>query len=166
MARWLGAAEVLAIDTDESRRAIAPRFGASRVLDGRLPPEELKRQVREATAGRGADVLLEFTGNSDAMEAGFELLRFGGRYLLAGATFPSRPLALPGEQIVRRMLRLEGVYNYEPQDLQRALRFLSECAGQFPFTSLVGKTFPLDRIQEAFTYAETQRPPRVALLPL
>ena len=110
-------------------------------------------------------MVLEFSGSPDATEAGWQMLRFGGRMLLAGATFPSRPLAIPAEQIVRRLLRISGVYNYAPGDLATALEFLAACADRFPFESLVGRVFPLSRIQEAIEYAEHARPPRVALRP-
>jgi alcohol dehydrogenase len=93
------------------------------------------------------------------------LLRPGGHALLAGATYPARALNFAGEQIVRGMIRITGVYNYQPADLQQGLQFLSDGVGRFPFASLVGRTFPLHEVQQAFEYAETERPPRVAVRP-
>jgi alcohol dehydrogenase len=125
----------------------------------------LARAVKELTAGRGAEFVLEFTGVPEAMEAGFELLRFGGRFVMAGATFPSGPIALDAEQLVRRMIRLQGVYNYEAQDLKAAVAFLSGAMARYPFADLIGRSFRLEEIQEAFDYAEKVKPPRVALRP-
>lgn len=45
--------------------------------------------------------------------------------MLAGAVFPSPAAPVFVERIVRRMLRLNGVHNYSPADLARALEFLS-----------------------------------------
>ena len=83
---------------------------------------------------------------------------------MAGATFPARSICFPAEQIVRRLLRLEGVYNYQPEDLATALDFLSANASRFPFENLVGRVFPLDDVQVAFEFAESSRPPRVAIV--
>jgi alcohol dehydrogenase len=165
MANQQNAAQVIAVETDPHRGELARRFGASQVLDGRAGNAELARAVKDLTAGRGAELVLEFTGVPEAMETGFELLRFGGRFVMAGATFPSRPIALDAEQLVRRMIRLQGVYNYEPQDLKAAVAFLSGAIAQYPFAELIGRSFRLEEIHEAFDYAENVKPPRVALRP-
>ena len=84
---------------------------------------------------------------------------------MAGATFPSRPVQLSGEQLVRRMIQIVGVYNYSPEDLERALAFLSKAVDRYPFQELVGRSFPLREVNAALQYAEIARPPRVALIP-
>jgi alcohol dehydrogenase len=165
MAKEQGASQVIAVESDERRAELAARFGADGVLDGRWPKAELAREAKLLTAGRGAEFVLEFTGVPEAMETGFELLRFGGRFVMAGATFPSRAMALDAEQLVRRMIRVQGVYNYEPQDLKAALAFLSAAIERYPFTELIGRSYRLADIEEAFDYAEKAKPPRVALLP-
>ncbi len=165
MADWHGAAQVIAVETDPRRVELARRFGAAQVLDGRGTKADLASAVKELTSGRGAEYVLEFTGVPEALEAGFDLLRYGGRFVMAGATFPSREIALDAEQLVRRMIRLQGVYNYEAQDLKAAVSFLSGAARRFPFAELIGRSFPLEEIQEAFDYAENVKPPRVALRP-
>ncbi len=165
MASADGAAQIIAVETDPARREMARSFGASAVLDGCLPTTELRCQVVELTGGRGAEVVMEFSGMSEAVEAGFELLRHGGRMMLAGSTFPARGVSISAEQVVRRMIRLQGIYNYEPRDLGRALEFLASFGDRFPFVKLVGKSFPLEQVQEAFEYADRERPFRVAVLP-
>jgi alcohol dehydrogenase len=165
MATQADAAQVIAVETEPRRSELARRFGAGQVLDGRAGKAELAHAVREFTAGRGAEYVLEFTGAPEAMETGFELLRYGGRFVMAGATFPSRPIALDAEQLVRRMIRLQGVYNYEAQDLKAAVAFLSGAMARYPFAELIGRSFRLEEIQEAFDYAENVKPPRVALRP-
>lgn len=165
MASAHGAARVLVVETDPARTSLALSFGAGLALSGNEPAGELRERVLALTEGRGAGIALDFSGSPEAMETAWQLLRPGGRLILAGATFPARPIAIPAEQVVRRMLRMAGVYNYAPRDLAAALDFLATSGARFPFLSLVGKTFPLSRIEDAFEYAETQRPPRVALLP-
>ncbi|HEV3235346.1 MAG TPA: zinc-binding dehydrogenase, partial [Gemmataceae bacterium] len=125
----------------------------------------IKTRVLDLTAGRGADVGIELSGFPDAVERGLGPLRLGGRFVMAGATFPSRAFQWSAEQIVRRMLQILGVYNYQPEDLETALDFLARIQGRYPFDELVSKTFPLSEVNAAFEFAEKQRPPRVAVLP-
>lgn len=160
-----GALQIIALEPDARRREQARRFGATEVMDSRRPEAELGKRVLELTAGRGADIGVELSGYPEAIESGIRLLRVGGRFVMAGATFPSRPVQLLGEQIVRRMLQIVGVYNYLPEDLDAALAFLAKTCGDYPFEDLVGKTFPLDDVNEAFACAEQERPPRVAVRP-
>jgi alcohol dehydrogenase len=165
MAAVGGAAQVIAIEPNAQRRKTALQFGATEVIDSARPEKEILARVKELSAGRGADVGIEVAGYPESIELGLGLLRMGGRFVMAGATFPSRPVQILGEQLVRRMIQIIGVYNYSPQDLENALIFLSQAVDKYAFEELVGKRFPLSAVNEALAYAETQRPPRVALFP-
>jgi alcohol dehydrogenase len=165
MASLGGAAHVVVIEPDPARREKALQFGATEAIDSGLAEAEILARIKKLTEDRGADVGLEFSGHPGAVELGIRLLRPGGRLILAGSTFPQRPLRIDGEDLVRRLIQLIGVYNYLPEDLESALRFLSESVDSFPFETLVGRRFPLTAVNEAMDYAERERPPRVALLP-
>lgn len=71
----LGAEELFAIDTVPERLAAAERLGAV-PLDYRVDP--VAEIVREATAGRGADAVMEVVGTRAATETAIALLRPGG----------------------------------------------------------------------------------------
>lgn len=165
MAAVGGAAQVVVLEPDARRREKALRFGATEALDSTQPEKEIQARIKELSAGRGADLGMELAGYPESIELGIGLLRMGGRFVMAGATFPSRPVQLLGEQLVRRMIQIVGVYNYSPQDLESALNFLAKAVDKYPFEELVGKQFPLSAVNEAVDYAETKRPPRVALIP-
>lgn len=165
MAALGGAKHVLAIEPDKRRRDQALQFGAMATLDSGLPLERILASVRDMSDGRGADIGLELAGVPDSIELGIGLLRPGGRFVMAGSTFPERPLQLFAQDIVRRMIRIEGVYNYSPEDLERARAFLAKAMNLYPFESLVGKSFPLSEVNEAMHFAETARPCRVAVIP-
>lgn len=99
---------------------MALRFGAGVALDSTLEPSEITGRVSELSEGRGAGAGLEFAGYAESVELGIGLLCMGGRFVMAGATFPSRLVQLSAEQLVRRMIRITGVYNYAPEDLETA----------------------------------------------
>lgn len=165
MAAVGGALEVIVIEPDPLRRGTALRFGATVAMDSNLPAEQILACVRERSGGRGADIGLELAGYPESVELGLRLLRMGGRFVMAGATFPSRSVLLSAEQVVRHMLHIVGVYNYAPEDLEAALSFLAVAASRYPFEELVARTFSLEEVNAAIQYAESARPPRVALMP-
>jgi alcohol dehydrogenase len=146
-------------DREESRLEQARLFGATRFAR----PEHLRESVLEATAGRGADLVLELSGSAAANRLALEVLRVGGTAVLVGAVSPTEPIAVLPEQIVRRCLTVCGVHNYTPTDLLAAISFLGKHHQQFPFADLVSQAFPLDSVAEAFEFAEKLRPVRVAI---
>jgi len=77
----LGAARVVAIDTDERRRRLANELGADEVLGGQ---EDVAGAVRELTNGAGADVVLDFVGTDETHAAGLGMLARRGLYSIVG----------------------------------------------------------------------------------
>lgn len=151
-----GASAVIVSDPDPQRVRRAQAFGATHAsID----------DLRQLTDHRGADIVMDMSGAPDAMEASINQLRIGGRLILVGAVFPARPLELRADQLVRRMIRVEGVHNYRPQDLVSALEFLTDTADRFPFSSLVSQEFPLEDINRAVADAGQSRAFRIAVRP-
>ena len=165
MARRRGAREVIVCDVNAQRLPLARSFGATYTAKVATEAEELREIVRSTTDGRGVDLVLEMCGAPSAMELGLELLRIGGRYVLAGSVFPSRPVALHAEKVVRNLLNIQGIHNYTPQDLAAALEFLTESQSEYPFAELVGAQFALMEANAAFRHAIDSGAFRVAVLP-
>jgi putative phosphonate catabolism associated alcohol dehydrogenase len=163
MAAHRGADHIVVLEPDPRRREQARRFGATEALDTAQTADEIRQRILALTDSRGADVGMELSGTPEAVEQGLPLLRFGGRFVMAGAVFPNRPVQILAEQVVRRMYQIVGVHNYEPEDLETALQFLSLVQEQYPFEELIGRTFPLRDVDAAFQFAEQHRPARVAI---
>jgi NAD+-dependent secondary alcohol dehydrogenase Adh1 len=75
--RVLGGGTVIGIDTDERRRALAKELGADEVLAD-------VTDVREATDGTGADVVLDFVATDATHAAGLDVLARRGLYSTVG----------------------------------------------------------------------------------
>jgi L-iditol 2-dehydrogenase len=109
VARAAGAARVLAADPLAHRRVAAAKLGADEVLD----PADAAYGNRLAafTGGRGVDVAFEVAGTDPAIAAATEVVRPGGRVVLAGipstetSAFPASTARRKGLTIalVRRM---------------------------------------------------------------
>ncbi len=165
MAAAGGASPVIVCDPKSNRLEIARQFGADCTLLVHEPLDALQNKVREVTDGRGVDVGLELSGSLQAIEVGVELLRVGGRYLWVGSVFPTEGLGISPERFVRKMLSVQGIHNYKPEDLGKALQFLNLFQTKFPFAELVSQRFPLDQADQAFCYANRQKPLRVSVVP-
>jgi NAD+-dependent secondary alcohol dehydrogenase Adh1 len=101
----LGASSVVAIDTDERRRALARELGADEVL-GEQP--DVADAVREWTTGVGADVVLDFVGTDETHAAGlamlarrglFSIVGFGGLVAYPSVAFVSTETAVTGNLV-------------------------------------------------------------------
>jgi threonine dehydrogenase-like Zn-dependent dehydrogenase len=76
-----GARQVLALDREPARLALAATAGAVPVdVSARHP----STAVAEATGGRGADVVLEAVGDPRAFETAIDVVRRGGRVVVVG----------------------------------------------------------------------------------
>jgi threonine 3-dehydrogenase len=82
VAKAAGASRIFATDIDPKRRALAKKLGATEAFDPRA--DAWIGEVRKACRGEGADVLLEMSGASPALNQGFEALRNGGTAALLG----------------------------------------------------------------------------------
>lgn len=157
MAKWLGAACVICVEPVEKRREWVRQFGA----DLAIAPEDLQDAVRSVRT-LGFDIALELSGATSAIEIALPALRIGGEIVLVGAVFPVPELKLLPEQIVRRMIQIQGLHNYAPADLAVALQFLSE-QPQGPLSSMVPYWFPLKETSLAIQKAEETKAPRVGI---
>ena len=166
LARAAGARSVIGLDTVEERLAIARRFGADLALHaGEVPAERLRALVVERSQSGGADAAIETAGVAAALRDGLALLRPGGRYITAGLVLPSAPVEIDASALVRGMLTLRGVHNYDARHLARALDFTARSRDRVSLGSLVELQVPLDAIDEAFALAAGRRSVRVAIVP-
>lgn len=93
----LDGARVIGTASSEAKRAIAREDGADVMFDSR-DPSTLAAAVREATGGRGCDVVVDGVGGA-LFEPSMRALAFGGRYVIAGSA-SQQPATLD----VRRLL--------------------------------------------------------------
>ena len=77
IARAAGAFKVIAIEPNDYRRELAGKMGADQLVDPKS--EDPVRAVLYATGGIGAEVVLEMSGNSTAIDQGTRMLARGGR---------------------------------------------------------------------------------------
>lgn len=149
MAHSRGARPVVCVEPNPVRRERALKFGAHHVTD----LNGLAEAMKQADLPHGFDVVLELSGNPTAYGATWPLIRTGGTLVLVGSVFPSAPVPLALEQVVRRHLTIRGVHNYAPRHLLTAIQFLEACHRDYPFAELVSEWIPLTDVADAFNRA-------------
>ncbi|RPD39510.1 zinc-binding dehydrogenase [Chitinophaga barathri] len=163
MCREAGAEWVAAADVEEKRLKEALAFGAQDVFDMTGDKTLLKQSLLEKTGGRGLDLVFDMSGSPDAMEFSLDCLGIGGTAVWIGAVFKNRPLQIDAERVIRNLITIKGLHNYNFGDFKYAVAFMERCWQQYPFAGAVEKEFTLDAIGEAFEYAIARKPLRVGV---
>lgn len=159
MAKEGGARTVIAMDINIERLKFAKKFGADRLIDGKLSVDEIKSLLPKAKI----DVIIDTTGLPSVMETGLELLAIGGRAVWVGAVYGQPPTKINAEMIVRNLITIKGLHNYTPNDLGFAVDFIAEHHSKYPFETLVGEEFILDDLTTAFETANSGKHYRVGI---
>ncbi|MEO1010211.1 MAG: zinc-binding dehydrogenase [Bacteroidota bacterium] len=163
MAQTAGAKSVTAMDINEHRLKKAKVFGASHFFNPGVDSEE--SLLRTFGRPNPFDVVLEFSGAASAMENTLKLLSIGGSAIWVGATFPQRDIQLDAEYLIRKLLTIKGLHNYNLEDFKTAVAFVSEHHSTYPFSSLVEHYGTLDKVNEAFKYGIDSNAFRVGIDP-
>jgi 2-desacetyl-2-hydroxyethyl bacteriochlorophyllide A dehydrogenase len=144
-------ATVLGSDPKPWRRETAKKCGLEAVT-----PEELGDAVQTATGGRGADFIVEATGNPGALGESLGLLAREGVAMVA-SWYGAKPVTLPlGADFHRRRLELRSSQvstiggRAVRWDRRRRLEATQALLAELPLSTLASHTFPLERAPEAY----------------
>jgi L-iditol 2-dehydrogenase len=96
--------EVISVDLDPGRLALARELGARHVLQA--DQSDVAAEVRALTHGHGADLAFEAVGRAPAVAVAIQSLRKGGHLTLIGNLAPR--VEIPLQAVVARQLTLVG----------------------------------------------------------
>jgi threonine dehydrogenase-like Zn-dependent dehydrogenase len=166
MAKARGARLVIGLDAVASRLGIAKKFGADHVFDvGCTKSQDIVSAVRKLCTPDGADAVIEVCGVPDVIPQGLEMLRVGGRYVLAGLVSPNANVTIDANMLVKKWISMRGIHNYHPRHLIAALDFVSTNRSRFPFKEIVDSKFSLSDLGLAFKRASERSVLRAAIVP-
>lgn len=162
--RRAGAALVMVVDPIPRRRALAREMGADVTL---APDEGVAEAVYHLTEGGGADVVVEASGNPEALRQALPCAAFQGTVVVA-SWYGTKPVTLDlGDAFHRRRLRLVGsqVSTVDPSlqprwSRSRRLRLAVDLLRQLPLVGLVTHRVPFRRAAEAYALVD-RRPQEV-----
>jgi 2-desacetyl-2-hydroxyethyl bacteriochlorophyllide A dehydrogenase len=144
-------ATVLASDPKPWRREAARACGLEAVS-----PDGLRDLVRAATGERGADVIVEATGNPDALGESLGLLSTEGIAIVA-SWYGAKPVTLPlGAEFHRRRLEIRSSQvstvggRAVRWNRRRRLETTRALLPELPLSLLSSHTFPFERARGAY----------------
>jgi 2-desacetyl-2-hydroxyethyl bacteriochlorophyllide A dehydrogenase len=144
-------ARVLPSDPKPWRREAAQACGLEAVS-----PDQLRDLVRAATGERGADVIVEATGNPNALGESLGLLSTEGVAIVA-SWYGAKPVSLPlGAEFHRRRLEIRSSQvstvggRAVRWDRRRRLETTLALLPELPLSLLSSHTFPFERVREAY----------------
>jgi 2-desacetyl-2-hydroxyethyl bacteriochlorophyllide A dehydrogenase len=111
----LSGGQVALFDRDAERLAVASSIAGVVALEG----ADVRSCVKEATGGTGFDVVFDATGTSLAIEAGFDHVAHGGRYVLVSVVKDSITFGDP--DFHRKEMTLLGSRNATREDFARVI---------------------------------------------
>ena len=146
-------ATVVVIDPIASRRENALQYGANIVLDPTESP--IEEQILALTNGRGADVVIECSGNDTGIASVFDIAGHSARIGMVGHSI-GRKVPVEIGKIQWKTLRLAGsggIYHWFP----RTIRFMSKIKVKYDFAALNTHHFPFERLEEAMDMAANHK---------
>jgi Zn-dependent alcohol dehydrogenase len=147
-AKLAGAGRIIAVDRSEAKMAIAKTFGATDTL---LAEAETIAQIRQLTAGRGADYVFEAIGLTDVQEQCLEAVRPGGLVVLVGISPMGSSTNLPGAIISRQEKTVTGSYYGSCNPARDFPAYVDlYLQGRLDLSRLISRTYSLDQINEAY----------------
>ncbi|MFQ5683234.1 MAG: zinc-binding dehydrogenase [Candidatus Binatia bacterium] len=143
--RHAGAARIFitGIVRDAKRLELAKRFGAHRTIN--VKEENVVEVIRKETSGCMADVVVDVSGNPQAIQTSVECLRRQGTLVLAGLTGDSTVTPMLMDKLVWGEIRLQGAFTADNDATEAALRLIKETG--FPVQQMVSHVFPLEETE-------------------
>lgn len=162
-AKEAGAGQIIitGLGRDAAKLDLAREFGASLLLT--VDTDDIRRGVREATDGRGADVVIDVTSYAaSAVTLAIDVARRGGRVVLAGTKGPGNPIPdFLSDKVVIKELTLLGALGVDHANYKRAVRLIE--SRKYPLEKMHTHTLPLDQAEQAIRILSGDEPGEQAI---
>ncbi|MEP7300012.1 MAG: L-idonate 5-dehydrogenase [Caldimonas sp.] len=147
-ARVHGAAEVVATDVVDEPLVVARALGAGQTINVAAD----KDWVQRYSANKGSfDVLLECSGNQQALRSGLEVMRPRGVVVQLGL---GGDVSIPQNMVVAKELEIRGSFRFH-HEFALAVRLINE--KRVDLSPVVTRAFPMSEANEAFVLASDRK---------
>lgn len=151
-AKLSGAGKTIVVGKRRKERLeLAKKLGADLVINMEEVPEEKERIriVKEnSLSGYGADVVFECAGVPQAFSEGIKYLRDSATFCEVGHFADTGSTKInPCTDVLTKNIRIEGIYDNEPEQFVRAIPILEK--NEFPFAEIISHKLPLTSLKDA-----------------
>jgi threonine dehydrogenase-like Zn-dependent dehydrogenase len=161
----LGAGRLIAVDVLPQRLELARACGAELIFDAASSTaDERLAAVRDATAGLGADVVVDCSGRAQTFPEALRLVRAGGTLIEAGAFVDDGAVEIdPNRDVCVKDVTILGIGGEELRHYAPSLRLLARHPDRF--APLVTHRVALDEVGDALELAQTGPAMKVLVAP-
>jgi L-iditol 2-dehydrogenase len=159
--RGLGVRDVIVVGRRPSRAEHARGLGAARVLLGDIGT--VRQEVLELTHGRGADVVIECTGQLEVWEAAPGFARRGGHVILFGGCPPGAQMMLDTQRLHYDQLHVLSPFHFTPRSVRRAYDALA--SGTVDGSGLITASYGLEALRRALDEHRLGKGIKFAVIP-
>lgn len=162
VAKLAGAEIVMAMDVNEYRLDLARKLGADVLINPTMV--DPVAAVHSHTGGYGADVVMEMSGNANAIRQALKAARKGARVSMLG--LPSRPVEIDlGADVIMRGLVLQGIAGRKIWKTWYQIRSLLRAGLVERLAPLITHRLPLEQVDDAMELMRTGQCGKVILMP-
>ena len=154
-ARIKGASEIIAIDMNETKLALAKQFGATTTVNA--SQGNPISQIMDMTNQRGVDVAFEVIGLGPTIDQAIQLARRGGQAILVGVPKMDVMITLPAFfGVVLAEKTIKGCW-YGSSNVQKDVPKLVDLykKGELKLDELISREISLDEVNDAFEAMKT-----------
>ena len=141
-------AEVIAIDINDDKLAIAREVGAAHVINSRA--EDAVQRIMALTEERGVPVAIEAVGLAETFTACVDVVAPVGRVVYIG--YASTPVTYETKLILTKELDVMGSRGALQQDFEDVVAYVE--SGAYPCDATITKVFPFAQADQALTLWE------------
>lgn len=147
-ADMVSANPIIGIDLFDKKLDMAEKFGATHCLNSKKDPGYLE-QIRKIVGDKGADVVIDTTGNARIIEAAYELTHPDGKTILVGVPRKGDNISIYSLPLhFKKVLKGSHGGSVQPNlEIPRYIRLIKR--GKMTLNGIVTHEFKLDQINEA-----------------
>jgi len=150
-----GPSKIIAVDLQDDRLELARKLGVDITINPR--ENDAVKTVRELTEGKGADIIIEATGEQTPLNIASEMTRIRGRLVIFGYHV-SGPRLVDMGMWNWKGLDVINAHERAPEIYMEGMRIGIDLVtkGKVTMKPLVTHLYPLEQINEAFDAADTK----------
>jgi L-iditol 2-dehydrogenase len=159
--RARGVERLVLVTRGAQRAAAAKRLGADVVITGGA--EHARDAVLEVTGGRGADLVIECTGQVAVWELAPALARPGGQVVLFGGCPSGSVIRVDTGRLHYDQVSVFSPFHFTPRDVRTSYELLA--GAELDAGAVISGEYPLEGLTEAFARLQRGEGAKFAIIP-
>jgi Threonine dehydrogenase and related Zn-dependent dehydrogenases len=162
LAQLSGAAEIVVIGTkgDDKRLKIAKEFGATVLIDSSI--EDPLKRILSLGDGYGADLVVDFAGNSSTLKLSIDAVRPAGQITKIG--WGPQPVNFSLDPLISKSITLKGHFSHTWDVWEKCLTLMGK--EMIDLEKIITHELGIDQWEKGFELLESRKAVKVVLKPI